>query len=197
MILGYKRSLSNLYATKLNNNGYLLFKDFFNSYEASKIKCFSNNLDYFKEDKLKATNNQYQLIENFIKNDDNIKNLLEEKINPLINNICKEKMILSEDKIYIKKPYGAEINFINQNCKWNLSNKKYVNICLFGNIFTKKNGGYLEIDNRNKKENINIIETTPKDLLIFNSYIPYKFKNNRNNYNQKIFHFTFTPFSIS
>jgi len=205
----------NKYRNDLEENGYVLIKDFFNDTEAEEINNFRLELEELEEHKGKwmiyyEENNGNKLksrIENFVNYKDNIKNFVDTKIKSLLESLLYEKVILFKEKINWKLPGGNGFKAHQDHPAWNDFNiSKFYSVAIFGNNSTIENGclqvspqknNQLFNDNGCISENIansldwKYVESTSKDLLIFDSFIPHKSDKNNSSKSRSIFYFTF------
>ena len=205
----------NKYRNDLEENGYVLIKDFFTDSEAEEINNFRLELEELEEYKGKwmiyyEENNGNKLksrIENFVNYKDNIKKFVDSKIKSLLESLLCEKMILFKEKINWKLPGGNGFKAHQDHPAWNDFNiSKFYSVAIFGNNSTIENGclqvspqknNQLFNDNGCISENIansldwKYVESTSKDLLIFDSFIPHKSDKNNSSKSRSIFYFTF------
>ena len=202
------------YKKNLEKNGYLLLKDFFNTEQVNQINKFKSELEYLKEEKgkwmiyyeEKKNKTLKSRIENFVNYNENIKNFLNKYVIPLLNNICETEMVLFKDKINWKYPNGDGFKAHQDHPAWNdFEISRFYSVAIFCSTCTIENG-CLQIAKeqnnvilndgcipKNIEEELNweYIETTPVDLLIFDSYLPHKSDKNISNNERSICYFTF------
>ena len=206
----------NIYRSNLKNDGYLLLKDFFTKEESEEIIQFRKELEKLPEEKGKwmiyyedDNNNELKSrIENFINYKENIKNFVNKKLVPLLNNVCGDKMVLFKDKINWKLPNGNGFKAHQDHPAWSdFDVSRFYSVALFCNNSTIENGCLQIVKNMNNigllqdkgciPEHIvetlkwEYLETTPCDLLIFDSFIPHKSEKNNTNNSRSIMYFTF------
>lgn len=205
------------YKNDLQQNGFLLLKNYFNPEEISQIISFKKQLEDLREEKgkwmiyyeEKNEENLKSRIENFTNYHPNIKTFLDENIMPLLNNICEDKMTLFKDKINWKLPNGNGFKPHQDHPAWDDFNvSRFYSVALFGNPSTIQNGcleissgknniGVLNSDSNCIKPEIEktldwkYLETSSADLLIFDSFIPHKSGKNNTNASRSIFYFTY------
>lgn len=201
------------YSRKLKENGFLLLKDYFSIDESQQIIDFKQQLENLEETKGKwmiyyEKNNQRSRIENFINYSPNIKLFIENKISPLIENICQTPMILFKDKLNWKLSQGDGFEAHQDHPAWNdFTISRFYSIALFANNSTIENGCLQVVSGKNNIGEINsngcipkeiaeqyqweYLETTPRDLLIFDSFIPHKSDKNTTDKSRSIFYFTY------
>ena len=205
----------NILQKHIADNGYLLVKNFFNEKDKNKIIKFREELEklpeekgkwmiYYEDDNL----NIKSRIENFVNYNKNIKAFLYSKIIPFLNQICQNDMILFKDKINWKLANGNGFGAHQDHPAWDDFNvSRFYSVALFCNNSTKDNG-CLEVakglnnigiiqkvgcipDEIVKNYQWDILETTPNDILIFDSFIPHKSGKNNTSKSRSIMYFTF------
>ena len=169
---------------------------------------------YF-ENNTNTNTKQKSRIENFINYNTNKDKLYYDKIHQLVEYITEDKLHLFKDKMNWKNPKGKGFKAHQDQPAWtDFSPQKYVTIALFGNNSTIENGclefGYNNENTKftslldyNKEESGNInnlIEeslswypfiATPRDIVIFDSFVPHRSDDNITNDSRRIFYFTF------
>lgn len=204
------------YQTQLETYGYLLIKDFFSEEEAENIFHFKHQLEALPEKKgewmiyyeEKGGKQFKSRIENFTNYQSNIKDFIQKKIQPFLSYVCKEDMILFKDKMNWKLAGGDGFKAHQDQPAWNdFEIDRFYSVALFGGPCIKENGclqfvtnsintpiyndnGCIptEIEQQLQWEHI---ETTPSDLLIFDSYIPHRSDGNHSKLPRSIMYFTF------
>ena len=198
--------------------GYVVLKDYFTNEEANNIVRYADELENWNEVKGKwmiyfEENKQKSRIENFKNYHSEINRLLELKLNPLINAFHNTEMELFKDKLNWKYSGGKGFKPHQDQPAWSdLPPTFYSSVALFANNTTKKNGclefakdqltlrtilPYNEDTDGKLKDHVvdnlswETLETTPRDVLIFNSYIPHKSDMNTTNNSRRIFYFTY------
>lgn len=203
------------YKESLKKNGYLLLQNYFNESESTIIKNFKTQLECLHEEKGKWMiyyedkdgKKQRSRIENFVNYQDNIKTFLKNKIDPLLDNILEEKMILFKDKMNWKLAGGDGFKPHQDHPAWNDFNvERFYSIALFATESTKENGCLQIVKEKNDKIinengcisneiasefNWEYLETDSRDLLIFDSYIPHKSDRNNSLNARSILYFTY------
>lgn len=212
------------YKKKFNENGYVLFENFFSQDEANNIIKYANEIEQWKEEKYKwmiyYENNESlsdntkkkTRIENFINYHNEIHNLVKNQLQKLLEEITGKKMILFKDKLNWKYSNGKGFKAHQDHPAWtDFPPKKYITIGLFANHTTVENGclqfvdglhkkGILDYEKNNtgqiskelqEKMKWKYITTSPKDILIFDSFVPHKSDKNNTNESRRIFYFTF------
>lgn len=206
---------------ELESNGFVLLKNFFSIQEANKIIGFKEKLQQLEESPGKwmiyyEESNGEQLrcrVENFIYYDTEIKNFLDTKIMPLLTGIFKTEMNIFKDKINWKMPNGNGFQAHQDHPAWNdLPPKIFYSVALFGNNSTIENGCLQMVKSKNKEGLYNndvnnsggcipkeieetfdweYVESSPRDLLIFDSFAPHRSSPNNTTSSRSIFYFTF------
>ena len=147
-------------------------------------------------------------IENFTYYHQDINEFVEEKITPVLSLICDKEMILFKDKINWKLSKGDGFIAHHVQAAWSDFNiERFYSVALFAGPSIKENGCLQFVTDENnigllskdgclpqeieKKFNWEYFETYPRDLLIFDSYIPHKSDKNNSGNSRSIFYFTF------
>lgn len=210
----------NEYRTQLHENGYLLLKDFFNQEEANDIKKWKESLENLPEEKGKwmiyfeeiDNKNMRSRVENFINYKQDIKEFINNKIRPVLEEICESEMIIFKDKINWKYSQGNGFKAHQDHPAWSDFNaSRFYSTALFGNASTIENGCLQVVDAKNNLGSFNengcipedientfdwkYLESTPNDLLIFDSFLPHRSSKNISNNSRSIFYFTFNKLS--
>lgn len=201
----------------MESNGYLLMKNFFTKKEAADIRKWASNMSEIKEEKGKwmIYYEQSQLrsrIENFCKYNPEINNFVNTKIKKFLELIVGEKVSLFKDKMNWKYPKGKGFLAHQDHPAWSdFPPSIYYTAAIFGDDSTIENGclQFVCLEQKIKNEIIDYdkdgsgkildeekmdwenIETTPRDLLIFNSFIPHRSGENMSDKSRRIFYFTF------
>ena len=151
-------------------------------------------------------------IENFMCYHLELNEFFYNKISPLINELYDEKMVLFKDKLNWKIGGGQGFKAHQDQPAWSdFEPPKFVTVALFANDSTVKNGclefgtsrekieclcpynktglGELEIEYE-KSLTWTPIPSTPKDILIFDSFVPHRSHENKTNDPRRIFYFT-------
>ena len=207
------------YSNSLKKNGYLLIKNYFKPDEIFFIKHFKQYLQQLKEEKGKYmiyhetinNKNMRSRIEHFVPYFNNINDLLKNNIEPLLEKILEEKIVLFKDKLNWKYPNGNGFKAHQDHPAWNdFPISRFYSVALFADDATKANG-CLEIVKENNNTLYNndgcintaienslhweYLETTSADLLIFDSFIPHRSAKNTTSKSRSIFYFTFNKLS--
>ena len=202
---------------KLAKNGYLLIKNYFNLEDTKKIISFKDKLEKIDEQKGKwmiyyeKKDNQKlkSRIENFINYNTDILDFLNTKINPFLNKVCGGDMIIFKDKINWKLSGGKGFKAHQDQPAWNDFNvSRFYSVALFGTNSTIENGCLQVVKEKNNIGLLNenggcissnienqlkwkYLESTPSDLLIFDSFIPHRSDTNKSQLSRSIFYFTY------
>lgn len=207
-----------IYKTTFESDGYVIIKNFFSTEEAENIVKYANELEewdekpynwmiYFENNKKKSR------IENFIQYHENLRDLLNKKIKPIVNKTYGKNMILFKDKLNWKYSNGKGFKPHQDHPAWvDFEPDRYISVAIFANKCTEENGclefgisgsRFTSICEYNKKglgEILPEIEdslkwvpatSTPRDILLFDSYVPHRSHGNRTDGSRRIFYFTF------
>ena len=141
------------------------------------------------------------------------------KVNPLINRFYDSKMNLFKEKMNWKNANGKGFKAHQDQPAWtDFAPKEYVTMAIFANNTTVENGclEFATTKNNNKITDIcqyeakttgelkkeivndliwNTIETTTRDILIFDSYVPHRSGDNNTKNSRRVFYFTFNDSS--
>ena len=220
MILsGFKRTRSQLYSDLFWKNGYLYIKDYFSVKEADKIVKIADDLNSWKEEKgkwmiyfEKDKEKKKARIENIVNYHPELKELVDNNITPTLEQIYKKPMNLFKDKMNWKKGFGKGFKAHQDQPAWSdFPPKRFVSVAMFGNKTTKENGclefspgqhknGLFDYDmsslgelTKDVEEELEWkpIETSSRDLLIFDSFVPHRSKSNKTSNDRRIFYFTY------
>ena len=189
------------------SNNYVLIKDAFKPYEGKFITKRANsiieskNKDYIK---YYDDGNKMYNVENFMNYNHGLKYFVKHRAEPIAREIYGNKISLYKDKLNFKYPGGGVFGEGSDSPRWKDFNSKFfLTVCLFADKSTVTNGclqvssgKHLErsFDQNffpDKSFNWDWVEAGPQDMLIFNSFIPYRsFINNSKN-NRRIFYLTY------
>lgn len=191
---------------------YHIFENFFTEQEAQRIQMWADQLEqtdeqvgkwmiYHEQSGLRAR------IENFIPYNDDIRAFLNSKVLPKLEELVKQKMNLFKDKLNWK--YGGGKGFAphqDQPAWTDFPPRIYYTVALFGNNSTVENGclqfsdakvdSILPYDKDGNGSLLgdfvwNPIVSTPRDLVIFDSYVPHMSEDNTTTGSRRIFYFTY------
>lgn len=219
----YKRTLGPLYNKTFWKQGFLLIPNYFTSNEGLTIKSFADRLDNINEEKgkwmiyyEKNSNGvkKRNRVENYLNYHDDMKDFISNRVTSTLNDIYQKDMILFKDKMNWKKAWGKGFQPHQDQPAWlDFPPKRFVTAALFGNK-TNKNNGCLEFSKGNHSQGLfnydmnnmgelnkevedklewEYVETTPRDLLIFDSFAPHRSKCNKTDKERRIFYFTYNP----
>jgi 2-aminoethylphosphonate dioxygenase len=204
-----------LYNQILRNRGYIKIKDFFNDAEKAKLLNYFDEIENLKEEKDKQMiyfedNNQKSRVEYFYNYHSGIRQFINNKLNPFLNSVLGSNQILFKDKMNWKYPHGNGFKAHQDHLAWNdFDVSIFHSIALSGNISNKENGclQFSDYDSRvilDQSSNIGeitdkidetldwtYVETTPADLVIFNSFVPHKSDKNISENSRRIMYLTF------
>lgn len=150
-------------------------------------------------------------IENFIPYHPELEEFLRLKLKPLLEQKIGKKVNLFKDKMNWKRPKGQGFSAHQDHPAWtDFPPSIYYTVAIFGNPSTIDNGclefatgssgqgeilpyyengsGELEGSETFKWE---YFPTTPRDILIFNSFVPHRSQMNKTKGSRRIFYFTF------
>ena len=205
------------YKNVLDKDGLLLLKNFFTEEESNKIIEFADELENYPEEKGKwmiyfENGKKKSRIENFLNYNSELKNFVQNKIHTNIENIIESKLNLFKEKLNWKYGGGDGFKSHQDHPAFNdFPCKIFYNVAIFANNSTKENG-CLEFSKGNYKYNIlnyesnnsgkisqeienklkwEKIETTPRDLVIFDSFVPHRSDKNYTKNSRRIFYFTY------
>lgn len=207
------------YKTHFDQHGFVILKDILNNHQANLVTTIGNELENFPEQKGKwmiyfesNDNKKRARLENFINYHPTLKSLLYEQIMPIVNNIINKDLLLFKDKMNWKRPLGKGFKSHQDQPAWtDFKPDIFYTVALFIDTSTKEKGCLEFVNNFNKKEIIpyneegngglktdiedslewNVEETTPRDILIFNSFVPHRSGDNKTNESRRILYFTF------
>lgn len=217
----FKHTKGSLYHQQFWKQGYLFLPKFFSVKEANKIKKIADDLETFPEEKGKwmiyfekdtHQTKKKARIENIVNYHPELKQILETRITPCLETVYQKRMTLFKDKMNWKKPFGKGFQAHQDQPAWSdFPPSRFVSVAFFGDQTNKDNGclefvenqhinGLFEYDMTNLGElNREVensfkwkhIETTPQDLLIFDSYAPHRSKSNKTDKSRRIFYLTY------
>jgi 2-aminoethylphosphonate dioxygenase len=204
-----------VYRNLLRSNGFVKISDFFSDLEKTMLLKYFDEIEDFKEEKNKhmiyyEENNKKSRIEYFYKYHSGVRNLLNVTLTPFLNEVLEKEQVLFKDKMNWKYPNGNGFKAHQDHCAWNDFNvSMFHSIALSGNHSNKENGclqfsGYTnnvilnqsnnlgEIDNLIDKElPWEYVESSPNDLIIFNSFVPHKSDQNKSLNSRRLMYLTF------
>lgn len=152
-------------------------------------------------------------IENFSKYNPHIKNFVDTRIKNFVEKIIGEKVVLFKEKMNWKYPQGKGFLAHQDQPAWtDFPPSIYYTAAMFGDDTTIENGclQFGSLDNEILKHDIIAydvegtgkllnedkidwmhVQTTTRDLLIFNSFVPHRSDQNISDDSRRIFYFTF------
>jgi ectoine hydroxylase-related dioxygenase (phytanoyl-CoA dioxygenase family) len=194
--------------------GLVYLKNYLSEDEAACLVQWADELDVVPEFPGKwmiyhETSSQRARIENFVQYMSMISNFVDNKITPLIEQLCGEPMILFKDKMNWKLAGGKGFLPHQDQPAWSEFNvKKFYTVAVFGNPTTIANGclefdisrHFTEVCPYNKDGDGSLteeytwtpLETTTRDIVVFDSYIPHRSGPNNTNNNRRVYYFTYT-----
>ena len=202
-------------------DGFVVINNFFSVEEASHIVRCANTLESLPEEKYKwmiyhEGNKNKSRLENFINYNNDIKQILETKLKPLMNDIHGEDMTLFKEKLNWKYGGGNGFAAHQDHPAWSdFPPTFYSTISISANNSTIANGCLEFVRGQDKKGVYSYnkegdgslipeiadqfkwipLETTPRDILIFNSFTPHRSHKNNTVSPRRIFYFTFNKLS--
>lgn len=204
----------------MNQNGFVKLTNFFTQEEADTITSWGNQFNDIKEEKGKwmiyyESNGNRSRIEYFLPFIKEIKDFVDTKLTPLLEGTIGCKMNLFKDKMNWKQGKGKGFRAHQDHPAWSdFPVERFYSIALFPDASTIDNGCLQFVENKNNEllphdldENgkgsgdllnpeqfdWNHIETTPRDILIFDSYAPHRSDDNITDSSRRIFYFTYNP----
>lgn len=205
-----------------NNNGYVFINNFFSEDQAKKIVEWADELSEWDECAFKwmiyyeySDNKRNKArIENFLTYHKDMNEFVKDKITAIVNDVYNEEMVLFKEKINWKLAGGKGFKAHQDQPAWtDLPPSKYVTVVLFANNSTKENG-CLEIAETKRIDKIvsynktgsgeidktiedsykwKHITATPRDILLFDSYVLHRSDSNKTNEARRHFYFTYNP----
>lgn len=198
-------------------DGYLVLKDFFSLEEEALIKKTGNelfNLPEIKNSYMKYYENTsngriLSRMEYFLNNSGDFKELINNKVQLKLEEIVGERMCLFKDKINWKLPNGGQFKPHQDQEAWSDFPPKYYVSCAIGLDDCYVENGCLEMVKGKHKEGIHrntngtidadvvsemiweYIYSTPRDLLIFDSFVPHRSDINKTTNPRRVFYFTY------
>lgn len=199
----------------MEENGFILLKNFLSEEEANKISQWANKFENEEKSEWWIYNEISQgkklksRVEHFVPFCSEIKDFITNKLQPLL----KKEVFLFKDKMNWKQAGGNGFKAHQDHPAWDdfIKDGKFYSIALFPDGSTEENGclefvygmnkkllendleeegGLGSIKNEEKYKWIPI-ETSNKDVLIFDSYAPHRSHENKTNSSRRIFYFTF------
>ena len=201
----------------LNKDGLILIKNFFSEEDSNRIVEFANQLENYQEEKGKwmiyfEDGKKKSRIENFLNYHKELQQFINNRVKNKVEEVLAKKINLFKEKLNWKYGGGNGFKAHQDHPAFNDFNCKiFYTVALFANNSTKENGclefskgdykynildyesnnsGKIsqEIENKLKWEKI---ETTPRDLVIFDSFVPHRSDKNYTNNSRRIFYFTY------
>jgi len=211
------QSLSN-YKKQFEEHGFVLLKNIFKDEESNFIVNNANYLEKWKETPNEwmifyENNGKSKFrsrMENFINYNIELKEFMNKNVNPLLQYITEKEINLFKDKLNWKMGGGKGFLAHQDQPAWNdFKPDRFYSVALFANDCTIDNGclqfvkngfnkelydyekeGTGKLQNEDKFE-WEYITTTPRDLLIFDSYVPHRSFENKTENPRRIFYFTY------
>jgi 2-aminoethylphosphonate dioxygenase len=213
------RESINKISDELLKNGVVCIKNFFSESEQIMIQEWAKRLEnlpevtgkYMKYYETSNNNNILSRIEYFVNYNSDIEHFLKYKINPILNDLCRKNMTLFKDKLNWKMGGGNGFKPHQDHPAWDdLEPPIFYSVAISADIsnidkgclqFSKKENSILPYNTDGILPNISnnldfkYVETTPRDLVIFDSFTPHKSDKNITNDSRRIFYFTYNSTS--
>lgn len=198
----------------MDENGFVKLSDFLTQEEADQIVEWADDLNHIEETSGKwmiyfESNGNRSRIENFLPFKPALRKFVEKKMQPLLEETIKQKVCLFKEKMNWKHAHGKGFAAHQDHPAWSdFTPSKYYTVALFGDNTTLENGCLEFVENKNgsllpydKEGNGGIINsdeldwkpitTTPRDILIFDSFAPHRSGDNKTDGSRRIFYFTY------
>jgi len=205
-----------------SKNGYVFINNFFSVDESKKIVGWADDLSKWEECAFKwmiyyedSSNVKNKArVENFLEYHKDMNQFVRDKLTPTVNDIYNEDMVLFKEKINWKLANGKGFKAHQDQPAWtDFPPNKYVTVVLFANNSTVENG-CLEIAKTDRIDKIvsynesgsgeidktiedsyewDHITATPRDILLFDSYVIHRSDDNKTNESRRHFYFTYNP----
>lgn len=204
---------------KLNLNGYVLIKNFFNKTQRNDLDSWTNQLKSFPESKncymkyyeTKDNKRLLSRMENFLDYHNDFSLFELEVIRPLVESIFKEPVVLFKEKINFKLPGGGAFEPHQDHPAWSeFPSTDYINIAIPIDEMTDDNGTLYFASGIGRDKKIYHDKETNKiddklidswkwepvygnlgDLLMFNSYVPHRSFINKTNNPRRVYFLTY------
>lgn len=204
---------------QFQKRGYILLKNFFTEDEAVFICNSANEIDSWDEEANKwmiyfeetDERKQKARIENFLRYHDGIRRLYEDRIFPVLKDMTGLDLVLLKEKLNFKKSGGKGFKAHQDHPAWtDFKSDIFVTVAFFANKTTVENGCLeFAVSDRHStllpsnRENLGELdyetetklywepmETTPRDLVLFDSYVPHRSGDNKSEGERRVFYFT-------
>lgn len=158
----------------------------------------------------KEESKQRSRIENFSNYNPHIRNFIDIRIKNFVERLVGEEVVLFKEKMNWKYPQGKGFLAHQDHPAWtDFPPSIYYTAAMFGDDSTIENGCLQFVDGFNKKEIVAYdvdgtgklldedkmvwehVETTSRDLIVFNSFVPHRSDQNVSDVSRRIFYFTF------
>lgn len=206
------------YKTQFEEHGFVLLKDVLEKEEGNFIVNTANDLEKWKETPnewmIFHENNKKgkfrARMENFINYNIELKEFMNNNVYPILEFLTGKKMNLFKDKLNWKKGGGKGFLAHQDHPAWtDFKPDRFYSIALFANNSTLDNGCLQFVKNGFNKELYDYdkkgtgklqnedkfewesVTTTPRDVLIFDSYVPHRSFENKTDDSRRIFYFTY------
>lgn len=205
------------YKKHLDQHGFLVVKNYFSLDESKFIISTANKMEMLPEKKGKwmfffeknENNKRFKSrLENFINYDDLLKSFLKTRIQPFLEQLVEDELSLFKDKLNWKVANGSGFKAHQDHEAWSdFEPDRYFTAAFSANNSTKSNGclqfvrncktdeifPYDDEGKLKNEENFDweFVETTPRDLVIFDSFVPHRSFKNMTENSRRIFYFTY------
>lgn len=199
------------------DKGFVLIKDFFTQEEADDIVRWAGELEEFPEMPQKwmiyfESGKTKSRIENILDYHYQLNSFVDNRVTPTLNSVYGSEMNIFKDKMNWKLGHSKGFKAHQDQPAWSdFPPKRFVSVALFADNTTVENGclEFVEgkhqdglyghnIDNKGeldpeveKKLDWKFVTTTPRDILIFDSFAPHRSGDNTTDNCRRIFYFTY------
>lgn len=209
--------------SQFNKHGFLHIKNFFSKGDIHILNCTANTLNKLPEVRggymkyfEKSNNNNERILarmENFINHEKLtlFRNIINNKVTPLVEEVHHKRMILFKDKINWKLPGGGSFQPHQDHDAWtDFPPNTFTTAAIFVDDSTLENG-CLQVVKRMHNEGLlpnkngcidkrltDTFEwmpliTSPTDLVLFDSYTPHMSETNKSDKPRRAFYLTYNP----
>jgi 2-aminoethylphosphonate dioxygenase len=212
-----KESLSE-YKKHFEEHGFVLLKDFLSDKDSKFVANSADELEKWKETPNEWMifhenngNTKFRSrMENFINYNIKFKQYLNDNINAILEYITEKEMYLFKDKLNWKMGGGKGFLAHQDQPAWtDFKPDRFYTVALFANDSTIEKGCLQFVKNGFNKELYDYekegtgklqneeqfeweyVPTTPRDVLIFDSYVPHRSFENKTEDPRRIFYFTY------
>lgn len=198
----------------MDENGFVKLSNFLTQEQGEQIVEWGDELNHIKETPGKwmiyfESNGNRSRIENFLSFKPTLQHFVENVLQPLLEETIGQKVCLFKEKMNWKHGYGKGFAPHQDHPAWSdFTPSKYYTVAVFADNTTIENGCLEFVENKNgqllpydEEGNGGILNsgeldwkhvtTTPRDILIFDSFAPHRSGDNQTNGSRRIFYFTF------